>query len=62
MLLKVIDDLRKVSTLQNDLIRDLIKEVRARAGEGETAIARYEERAAEADQILDIIEYNSRRI
>lgn len=62
MLLKVIDDLRRVSALQNDLIRDLIKEVRARAGEGETAIARYEERAAEADQILDIIEYNSRRI
>lgn len=67
MLLKIIDDLKTVSNLQHDLIRDLLAELEKRP-EPETegikrpAIATFKQRAEESERLLDIIEYNSRRI
>ena len=69
MLLRMNDDLRRVTTLQNDLIRDLLKELEKKEDTpGKTeditkpAIEEYKRRAEEAQQLLDIIEYNSRRL
>lgn len=70
MLLKIIDDLKIVSNLQHDLIRDLLAELEKRPepdepvdeGRKQPAIAVFKQRAEESDRLLDIIEYNSRRI
>ncbi len=68
MLLKIIDDLKTVSNLQRDLIRDLLAyagiepEPDTGAEEKEPAIVSLRQRADEAERLLDIIEYNSRRI
>ena len=68
MLLKIIDDLKTVSNLQHDLIRDLLAYAERKpepdtGAEGkEPAIVSLRQRADEAERLLDIIEYNSRRI
>lgn len=69
MILKMNDDLRRVTTLQNDLIRDLLKELEKKEetpgkteGITKPAIEEYKRRAEEAQRLLDIIEYNSRRL
>ena len=69
MILKMNDDLRRVTTLQNDLIRDLLKELdKKEETPGKTeeiikpAIGEYKRQAEEIEQLLDIIEYNSRRL
>lgn len=68
MLLKIIDDLKTVSNLQHDLIRDLLEyadrkpEPDTGAEEKEPAIVSLRQRADEAERLLDTIEYNSRRI
>ena len=69
MILKMNDDLRSVTTLQNDLIRDLLKELdKKEETPGKTeeitkpAIEECKRRAEEIEQLLDIIEYNSRRL
>lgn len=69
MILKMNDDLRSVTTLQNDLIRDLLKELdKKEETPGKTeeitkpAIEEYKRQAEEIEQLLDIIEYNSRRL
>lgn len=69
MLMKMNDDLRRVTTLQNDLIRDLLKELdKKEETPGKTeemmkpAIEEYKRRAEEIEKLLDIIEYNSRRL
>lgn len=70
MLLKVIDDLIKASNLQHDLIKDMLQELEKRpepaaAGTEEKkkpAIVTFKQRAEESERLLDIIEYNSRRI
>lgn len=70
MLLKIIDDLKTVSNLQNDLIRDLLAELEKRPepeepgteGKKRPAIVSFKQRAEETERLLDMIEYNNRRI
>lgn len=70
MLLKIIDDLKTVSNLQHDLIRDLLKELENRPAPEEPgteeikepAIVSFRQRAEETERLLDIIEYNNRRV
>lgn len=63
MLLKVIDDIKRVANMQHDLINDLIAYVQEENKEKqEPAVAKFKQRAEEAERLLDTIEYNSRRI
>lgn len=66
MQLKIIDDLIKITNLQHDLIKDLMQELERRpepeaTGTDDKSPA-IKERVEETERLLDIAEYNIRRL
>lgn len=66
MQLKIIDDLIKITNLQHDLIKDLVQELERRPEPKETGTdgknPTIKERVEETERLLDIAEYNIRRL
>ena len=66
MQLEIIDDLIKITNLQHDLIKDLVQELERRPEPEETGTdgksPTIKERVEETERLLDIAEYNIRRL